>query len=315
MNPPRPFPHCSTWRLRREIALVLNTQNHDDGPVLGNNLARPAKHAENGGQLAPNPLPQIAVSTHGGVAVKSSRKPAFALLVIIPVLAYTGCQKSGDSAPATTAVSGPSGNKAEAAANPVADPDEAKPDPELQHPVFAIDTTAGKITVRLDAEKAPLTVDNFRNYVHNGRYDQTIFHQVFSTPVQVVLGGMYKADLKEMQHYTPIRNEADNGLKNRRGTIAMARRADNEDSATSQFFFNIADNNSLNYKAGITRSGTDAQEADAVRAQRYGYCVFGEVTEGMDVLDRIAKSPVHDAGGHEHMPVESIAIRSVRQIK
>ena len=100
---------------------------------------------------------------------------------------------------------------------------------------------------------------------------------------------------------TPIRNEADNGLKNHRGTIAMARRADDEDSATSQFFFNISDNDSLNFKARTSEG--------------YGYCVFGEVTDGMDVLDRIAKGPVHDSGSHPNMPVETVAIKSIHEVR
>ena len=134
--------------------------------------------------------------------------------------------------------------------------------------------------MRLDAEKAPLTVENFRNYVARGQYDQTIFHQVLKDPVQIVLGGGYTADLKEKSALTPIRNEAHNGLKNRRGTIAMARRPNNEDSATCQFFINIADNDVLDFKARTPEG--------------YGYCVFGEVTTGMEVLDRIAKTPVHN---------------------
>ena len=185
---------------------------------------------KNGGWIVPGHFPQISVSAHGGVAVQALRKSALAILVIIPILAIMGCQKGGDSAPATAAVNGPSGNKAEPAANTALEvPDDPKPDPNLQHPVFAIDTTAGKITVRLDAEKAPLTVGNFRKYASCGHFDQTIFHQVFSKPVQVVLGGVYTSDLKEKTPMMPIRNEADNGLKNRRGTIAMARRADDED--------------------------------------------------------------------------------------
>ena len=112
--------------------------------------------------------------------------------------------------------------------------------------------------MRLDAEKAPLTVDNFRNYVARGHYDLTIFHQVVKSPLQIVLGGGYTADLKEKARLPPIRNEAHNGLKNRRGTIAMARRADDEDSATCQFFFNIADNNALNYKARTPKATATA---------------------------------------------------------
>jgi cyclophilin family peptidyl-prolyl cis-trans isomerase len=257
---------------------------------------------KNGGWFVPGHFPQLSVSTHGGVAVQSLRKSALALLVVFPLLASFGCQKGGESAPAPAAVNGPAGNKAEPAANTSAmEPDDPKPDPNLQHPVFAIDTTAGKITVRLDAEKAPLTVDNFRNYATHGHFDQTIFHQVFSKPVQIVLGGVYTADLKEKTPLTPIRNEADNGLKNRRGAIAMVRRADDEDSATCQFFFNISDNDSLNFKARTSEG--------------YGYCVFGEVTEGMEVLDRIAKAPVHDSGSHANMPVEAVAIKSIRQVR
>ncbi len=169
-----------------------------------------------------------------------------------------------------------------------------------------MDTTAGKITVRLDAEKAPLTVDNFCNYAAHGHYDSTIFHQVLKKPVQIVLGGVYTADLKDKRPAsgcpsTPIRNEADNGLKNTRGTIAMLRRGDDEDSATCQFFFNISDNDALNFKARTP--------------QGYGYCVFGEVTDGMEVLDRIAKCPVHAAGNHPDVPDEMVAIKSVRQIQ
>ena len=155
--------------------------------------------------------------------------------------------------------------------------------------------------MRLDAEKAPLTVENFRNYVARGHYDLTIFHQVIKGPPQIVLGGGYTADLKEKTPLTPIRNEAHNGLKNHRGTIAMARRANDEDSATCQFFINIADNDALNFKSR-THEG-------------YGYCVFGEVTEGMDVLDRIAKAPVHDSDKFVNLPVETVVIKSIRQVK
>jgi cyclophilin family peptidyl-prolyl cis-trans isomerase len=236
--------------------------------------------------------------------VQSLRKSVFALSVFFPALALLGCQKASETAPPTAAVKGPAGEKAETPTSPaadLADTAEAKPDPNLNHPIFAIDTTAGKITVRLDAEKAPLTVCNFRDYAIRGHYDQTIFHQVGKTPVQIVLGGVYMPDLKEKTARMPIRNEADNGLKNRRGTIAMLRSAKDEDSATCQFFFNISDNEALNYK---TRT-----------AEGYGYCVFGEVTEGMEVLDQIAKTPVHDSGNHKDMPVEAVAIKSVRQVK
>ena len=155
--------------------------------------------------------------------------------------------------------------------------------------------------MRLDGEKAPLTAENFRNYVGRGHYDLTIFHQVIKTPVQIVLGGGYTADFKPKAPLTPIRNEADNGLKNHRGTIAMARLPNDMDSATCQFFINVADNDVLNYKSRT--------------AAGYGYCVFGQVTEGMDVVDRIAHAAVHNSGNFVDTPVEPIVIRSIRQVK
>ena len=201
------------------------------------------------------------------------RKTILALFVLIPVLALAGCQK-GDSTQPTAAVPGPSGEKAESHAATVNQALQAKVEKDFLHPIYEFETSQGKFSVRLDAEKAPLTVENFCNYVARGQYDLTIFHQVLPSP-QVVLGGGYTADLKEKTPLTPIRNEAHNGLKNRRGAIAMARRPNDEDSATCQFFINVADNDALNFKARTP--------------QGYGYCVFGEVSDGMDVVDRIAK--------------------------
>jgi len=229
------------------------------------------------------------------------RKPILALFLLIPVLALAGCQKSGDSTQPTAAVTGPGSEKAEphtAAATAAA---QVKSDQDPQHPIYELETSQGKFIVRLDAEKAPMTVYNFRNYVARGHYDLTIFHQVLKGSLQIVLGGGYTADLKEKATLTPIRNEAHNGLKNRRGTIAMARRANDEDSATCQFFVNIADNDALNF---ISRSPNG-----------YGYCVFGEVTEGMEVVDRIAKTPLHDTDKFVGLPVEAVAIKSIRQVK
>jgi len=226
-------------------------------------------------------------------------KSILASFVSIPVLALAGCQKGGDSTQPSAAVPGPGGEKAVLLA--AAGAPQAKSDQELLHPIYEFETSHGKFSVRLDAEKAPFTVDNFRNYVAHGHYDLTIFHQVLKNPVQVVLGGGYTADLKEKTPLTPIRNEAHNGLKNRRGTIAMARRLNDEDSATCQFFINIADNDILNFKARTPEG--------------YGYCVFGEVTDGMSVLDGIAKAPLHDIDKFQGLPVESVVIKSVRPVK
>jgi cyclophilin family peptidyl-prolyl cis-trans isomerase len=215
---------------------------------------------------------------------------------LIPVLALAGCQKGGDSAQPAAALNGPGGEKAESQAPP------AKSEQDPQHPIYEFETSQGKFIVRLDAEKAPLTVDNFRNYVARGHYDLTIFHQVLNKGLQIVLGGGYTADLKEKKAtLMPIRNEAHKGLKNHRGTIAMARRADDEDSATCQFFINITDNDVLNFKSRTPEG--------------YGYCAFGEVTEGMDVVDRIAKTPVHNSDKFTDLPVEAVVIKTIRQVK
>jgi cyclophilin family peptidyl-prolyl cis-trans isomerase len=224
------------------------------------------------------------------------------LFILAPVLALAGCQKSGDSSQPAAAVNGPDGEKAETHGPAATETPPVKPAEDLLHPTYEVETSQGKFSVRLDGEKAPLTVENFRNYVNCGHYNLTIFHQVFiKDGLKIVLGGGYTADLKEKAARTPIRNEAHNGLKNHRGTIAMARRQDDEDSATCQFFINVADNNSLNFKAPT--------------AKDYGYCVFGEVTDGMEVLDRIAKTPVHDIDKLVAVPVETVVIKSIRQVK
>lgn len=168
------------------------------------------------------------------------------------------------------------------------------------HPTVVIETSLGNIVVKLNAEKANLTVQNFLAYAESGHYDGTIFHQVFKN--YVILGGAYTPELKEKPASRSVRNQADNGLKNVRGTIAMARQADVIDSARAQFFINVADNPMLDHR-------------DRSTAEGYGYCVFGEVIEGMDVVDRIANVPVKDAESFESLPVETILIKSVRVMR
>lgn len=208
-------------------------------------------------------------------------------------LAAAGCGKGGnDSSAPPAALNGSAAASAGSSATPAAAEDPL-------HPIVVFDTTAGPIKVRLDAERARLTVDNFLGYVKSGHYDGTIFHQVFQG--QGVIGGGYTAALEEKPPRPPVRNEADNGLKNRRGTIAMLRSIDAIDSAQAQFFFNLADNPSLDHRDRTTEG--------------YGYCVFGEVIEGLDVLDRIGAMPVKDTEQFDHMPVETVIIRSVRALK
>ena len=223
-----------------------------------------------------------------------------ASFVSILVLVSAGCQKSGDSTPPAAAISASASDKAGPQAV-LAEAPPARSEYDLLHPLYEFETSQGKFTVRLDAEKAPLTVDNFHNYVARGHYDSTIFHQVLKTPVQIVLAGGYTADLREKAVRTAIRNEAHNGLKNHRGTIAMARRGDFEDSATCQFFINLADNDVLNFRSRTPEG--------------YGYCVFGEVTDGMEVVDRIAKVPLHDTDKFAGLPVEAVVIKLIRQVK
>ena len=178
-------------------------------------------------------------------------------------------------------------------------PAKKKPDTDQLHPVVVIKTSAGEVTVRLDAQSAPITVSNFLEYVERGFYEGTIFHQVVDG--YIVLGGGFTEDLTPKDALPPIRNEAHNGLKNRRGTIAMARRPDAIDSSTSQFFFNLGDNTSLDHQS---------RESEA-----YGYCVFGEIVEGLSTLEEIARIPVRDTDQFELLPERTVKIESVKRLR
>ena len=157
-----------------------------------------------------------------------------------------------------------------------------------------IETSMGTITVELDDERAPATVENFVKYAADGFYDGTIFHRVIDG--FMIQGGGFTKDMNQKPTRPPIRNEAMNGLRNRRGTVAMARTMV-VDSATSQFFINLVDNGFLDFTAP-TQSG-------------YGYAVFGKVTDGMPVVDAIAKVKTGDVGPHQNVPEEAIVIRRV----
>ena len=154
-----------------------------------------------------------------------------------------------------------------------------------------IDTSMGTITVELNEEKAAETVANFVRYAQEGFYDGTIFHRVIGG--FMIQGGGFTKDMNQKKTHEPIRNEAMNGLKNDRGTIAMARTRV-VDSATSQFFINLVDNDFLNFRAP--------------NPQGYGYCVFGKVVEGMDVVDKIAKVKTTSRGFHQDVPVDPVII-------
>lgn len=227
-------------------------------------------------------------------------KPIVAFVAISLLLGAAGCG-GGDAKQSEPAGAGtPNGENPQPAAGP-ADSAAKKPASDPQHPVVVIETSMGSITVRLDAKKAPLTVDNFLAYINSGHYNRTIFHQLLNDHPRVVMGGAFTAEMVEKRTQTAIRNEAHNGLKNLRGTIAMARRADSIDSATCHFFFNVTDNKLLDHK-DRTLEG-------------YGYCVFGKITAGLDVLDKIAKVKVHNTDRFERIPVETVMIRSVHRMR
>lgn len=168
--------------------------------------------------------------------------------------------------------------------------------PAEAKPVKAeIVTTAGKIVIELDADKAPKTVENFIQYAKSGHYAGTIFHRVI--PGFMIQGGGLDKDLREKRTRPPVINEAGNGLTNEPYTLAMARTGDPH-SATSQFFINVAKNEFLDRKN--SRDG-------------FGYAVFGKVIEGKEVVDKITKVPTRPAaGGHENVPFEPIVIQEVR---
>lgn len=160
--------------------------------------------------------------------------------------------------------------------------------------MVTIDTNYGAIELALNNEKAPITVTNFLNYVDKKFYDNLVFHRVIDQ--FMIQGGGFDKDLKIKPTDAAIKNEAHNGLKNKRGTIAMARTPDPH-SASSQFFINIKDNGFLDYSG----------------PQNYGYAVFGEVTSGLDVVDRIAKVATTNKGGMADVPAEPVLIHSIRR--
>lgn len=163
------------------------------------------------------------------------------------------------------------------------------------NPEVVITTTLGEIKVKLDSEKAPISTANFLKYVEKKHYDGTTFHRVI--PTFMIQGGGHLPDMKEKETLKPIKNEAKNGLSNLRGTIAMAR-TNEVDSATSQFFINVVDNKKL----------------DHVDDNRYGYSVFGEVSGGMDVVDKIRDVKTTTKGEYGDVPVEPVLIKSIRLV-
>jgi len=162
-------------------------------------------------------------------------------------------------------------------------------------PSVEMQTSMGRIVIELDSAKAPKTVQNFVQYVNEGFYNGTVFHRVI--PGFMIQGGGFTVDLEQKAAPRKVENEGRNGLKNDRGTIAMARTADPH-SASSQFFINHRDNASLNHPS----------------PDGWGYTVFGKVTQGMDVVARIAKVATGNRAGHQNVPLEPVIIQSVKVI-
>jgi len=164
--------------------------------------------------------------------------------------------------------------------------------------MIKLHTNYGDITLELDSEKAPITVQNFIDYVNSGHYDNTIFHRVIDG--FMIQGGGFEPGLVQKPTRAPIRNEAANGLKNDKYTVAMARTSD-VDSATAQFFINVADNDFLNHSSPTP--------------QGFGYCVFGKVVEGMDVVDKIKKVKTGNRGGHQNVPLENVLLEKAEVVE
>ena len=162
--------------------------------------------------------------------------------------------------------------------------------------MIKLETSMGDIKIELDANLAPVSVENFLEYVESGFYNQTIFHRVIND--FMIQGGGFDQQLQQKPTKKPIINEAKNGLKNERGTIAMARSA-NPNSATTQFFINLKDNSFLNYP------GQDG----------WGYAVFGKVIDGMEVVDQIAMVKTGNKGSHQNVPIENVIIEKITSIQ
>lgn len=168
----------------------------------------------------------------------------------------------------------------------------------VENPRVTMETSLGNITLELYPDKAPVTVANFLSYVDEGFYNGTIFHRVIRG--FMIQGGGFTESMQEKPTRAPIANEADNGLKNERGTIAMARTPD-PNSATAQFFINAKDNTFLNFKNKSPEG--------------YGYCVFGKVTKGLDVVDAIEKTPTTTKGFYQDVPAKPVVIKKAYRVK
>lgn len=212
----------------------------------------------------------------------------------------TGCGGKTDT-PSANAASGEPATAVDSTSSVAGPSPKPKAPARPVDPVVVLHTNAGDIKLQLFAEKAPQTVANFlRNYVERGFYEQTIFHHV--EPGMMLIGGGFTADLQPKPTKAPIYNESRNGLLNKKGMIAMIHEQGAAHSATSQFFVNLQDNPDLDFQAGA--------EEDT-----FGYCVFGKVVEGLDVVERIAGQPTAAQGDFTAVPVETVMIERAEELR
>lgn len=221
-------------------------------------------------------------------------------------LFFAGCGSSDSANPPDVSINDPGNTTADTTSHTVSTEVDGKSGKRSdfrgeEFPEVILTTSKGEIHLKLDAKKAPATVDNFlTNYISTDHYDGTIFHYV--QPKGMVLGGLFDASMNPRETKSEIQNEAMNGLKNKRGTIAMSRDPSFIHSSTCQFFINCADNTSFDH------IGTDDSSS-------FGYCVFGEVIEGMEVVDAISKVEVQSSDGFVNLPREPVQILSARRVK
>ncbi|MGH8247664.1 MAG: peptidylprolyl isomerase, partial [Gammaproteobacteria bacterium] len=272
------------------------------------------------------PAPQVTAAGYPAIPAMPAAGPALAwrprpmvrslwtlLLAACIVPALPGCggdetpTADGAGAAATEVSTGDSAAKRQPARKPIK-PVEYIPQPSIyvnavgpvEKPQVVVHTSAGDILIELDIEQSPQTVRNFLDiYVRASFYDGTIFHHTDES--SLIAAGGFSEDLTQKPTSRPIYNEANNGLSNVRGTVAMSRDADSAHSATSQFFINVVDNPNLDFRG---------EETDELR----GYCVFGRVIEGMEVVDRIAQSQVKQVEAFDRLPVEPVVIQSVEEL-
>jgi len=225
-----------------------------------------------------------------------TRKEIFRVAVVLSaLLCLVGCKSKRSAAPDGQSA-GSTAQPAEKTASETITANQENPVADPVKPVVIIETSKGIMKVQLWPDKAPKTVENFLQYVDKGFYDGTIFHRVING--FMIQGGGFTPDMQQKTTAAEISNEASAGVRNDRGTLAMARTSDPH-SATSQFFINHVNNDFLNHTAKTP--------------QGWGYCVFGKVTDGLNTLDAITKAPTKTVGHYENVPAEAVIIISIRR--